>query len=118
MKRLTGRNAYGKALSNEEKDILIEKLCEYEDLEEEGKLLKFPCHIGDTIYGIFKPTRIVPLTIYDITVNRFGVEMSAKIEEELNYSIIHLTTDNTGIEWYKTKEEAEKSIKKAISDIK
>ena len=30
----------------------IEKLAEYEDLEEQGKLLKLPCAVGDTVYAI------------------------------------------------------------------
>ena len=29
-----------------------EKLAEYEDLEEQGKLLKLPCAVGDTVYAI------------------------------------------------------------------
>ncbi len=28
----------------------MEKLAEYEDLEEQGKLLKLPCAVGDTVY--------------------------------------------------------------------
>lgn len=28
----------------------LEKLAEYEDLEEQGKLLKLPCAVGDTVY--------------------------------------------------------------------
>lgn len=28
----------------------FEKLAEYEDLEEQGKLLKLPCAVGDTVY--------------------------------------------------------------------
>ena len=30
--------------------IAIDKLAEYEDLEEQGKLLKLPCAVGDTVY--------------------------------------------------------------------
>lgn len=30
----------------------IRKLAEYEDLEEQGKLLKLPCAVGDTVYCI------------------------------------------------------------------
>lgn len=29
---------------------VLEKLAEYEDLEEQGKLLKQPCALGDTVY--------------------------------------------------------------------
>ncbi len=28
----------------------VDKLTEYEDLEEQGKLLKLPCAVGDTVY--------------------------------------------------------------------
>ena len=31
----------------------FDKLAEYEDLEEQGLLLKLPCRIGDTVYDIF-----------------------------------------------------------------
>lgn len=34
------------------KNLLIEKLGEYEDLEEQGRLLKLPCKVGDTIYAV------------------------------------------------------------------
>lgn len=30
--------------------IILEKLAEYEDLEEQGRLVKLPCKIGDTVY--------------------------------------------------------------------
>ena len=34
------------------KEELVEKLAEYEDLEEQGKLLKLPCAVRDRIYRI------------------------------------------------------------------
>lgn len=40
----------------EEIDAVYRKLKEYEDLEEQGRLIKFPCKVGDTVwdndYGI------------------------------------------------------------------
>ena len=30
--------------------LAIQKLAEYEDLEEQGLLLKLPCKVGDTVY--------------------------------------------------------------------
>lgn len=30
----------------------VEKLAEYEDLEEQGKLLRLPCAVGDTVYSV------------------------------------------------------------------
>lgn len=31
------------------KNLLIEKLGKYEDLEEQGRLIKLPCKVGDTV---------------------------------------------------------------------
>lgn len=36
----------------EEIDAVYRKLKEYEDLEEQGKLVKLPCKVGDTVYVI------------------------------------------------------------------
>ena len=36
-------------------DDVIDKLAEYEDLEEQGRLIKLPCHIGDSIYSVISP---------------------------------------------------------------
>lgn len=73
------------------------------------KIKKMP-NLEDTVYGIFRQ-KIIPLTITGITFNEFGITLSAKNEEELGYSTINLLADNTGTEWYKTRKEAEKSIK-------
>lgn len=36
----------------EEYMAIVKRLAEYEDLEEQGKLLKLPCAVGDTVYQI------------------------------------------------------------------
>ena len=41
-----GENSY------DYKNLLIERLGKYEDLEEQGRLLKLPCKVGDTVYYI------------------------------------------------------------------
>ncbi len=78
------------------------------------KIKKMP-NLGDTVYGIFRQTKIIPLTITGITFNEFGITLSAKNEEEFGYSTINLLADNTGTEWYKTYEEAEKSVKEILA---
>lgn len=63
MERLTKKFTDGGAYSEEVEDLTLEsvksptfvgkaidKLAEYEDLEEQGLLKKFPCKIGDTVY--------------------------------------------------------------------
>lgn len=32
-------------------EAIVKKLAEYEDLEEQGLLLKLPCKVGDTVYN-------------------------------------------------------------------
>ena len=70
MKRLTERDEYGNAgiigvdSMKLEYDVIsdvydkltdaMEKLAEYEDLEEQGKLLKLPAAIGSEIFFVFK----------------------------------------------------------------
>ena len=35
-------------------DKVCDKLGEYEDLEEQGLLLRLPCNVGDTVYCIYE----------------------------------------------------------------
>ena len=54
MERLTYRTAKGEAIGNSSvADIgdILEKLAEYEDLEEQGLLLRLPCKVGTTVYN-------------------------------------------------------------------
>lgn len=128
MERLTGRDADGGIVANEEMQIiasrgttnddlhniinhLAEKLCEYEDLEESGNLLRSPCRLGDTVY-ILNQKRIIPLKICEIYFDSHGIEMVAKNREELGYRTINLTEDGIGVEWYKTEEEAKAAMNK------
>lgn len=41
-----------KASARTERKV-FEKLAEYEDLEEQGLLIKLPCKVGDTVYKIY-----------------------------------------------------------------
>lgn len=47
MDRLTNCDMY---FDDTDKRLFYNKLKEYEDLEEQGFLLKFPCKVGDTVY--------------------------------------------------------------------
>lgn len=72
MERLTKKDEYGNAdiLGVDSGDLqlnldfesfnkvtnALNKLAEYEDLEEQGMLLRLPCKVGDTVFPIFKYT--------------------------------------------------------------
>ena len=74
MERLTEKDAYwfgeefwtsAKEPDDEEIDNVYMKLKEYEDLEEQGLLLKLQCKVGDEVYRINKAARnpIIPLVV-------------------------------------------------------
>jgi hypothetical protein len=82
MERLTGRDAYGDIVANEEMKIiasrgttyddlhniinhLAEKLCEYEDLEEQGRLTKLPCKVGDIVWYADNEIKIESIKIQE-----------------------------------------------------
>jgi hypothetical protein len=82
MERLTGRDAYGDIVANEEMQIiasrgttyddlhniinhLAEKLCEYEDLEEQGRLTKLPCKVGDIVWYADNEIKIESIKIQE-----------------------------------------------------
>lgn len=52
MERLTSKYGKGHKAEMANKSKIIEKLGEYEDLEEQGLLLRLPCKIYDRIYRI------------------------------------------------------------------
>lgn len=48
----------------------LNKLAKYEDLEEQRKLLKLPCTVGDTVYRINKGAKepIIPMKVCEVGV--------------------------------------------------
>ena len=53
--RLTERDSYGDVYVKQHDYVTAsEKLCEYEDAEEQGLLLRLPCNVGDTVYCIYE----------------------------------------------------------------
>ena len=99
------------------------ELKKYEDLEEQGKLLKLlklPCAVGDTVYRVHKGTKLSPDRTYECRVvgvkqeyNTFSVKLYTNINEE-TYSIwIDDWFDRCqiGYEFFLTREEAEAALK-------
>lgn len=53
MQRLTERDSYGDVYVKQHDYVTAaDKLAEYEDLEEQGLLLRLPCKVGDTAWNI------------------------------------------------------------------
>lgn len=89
---------------------MADKLAEYEDLEENGLLLKLPCKAGDTVY-IVSRQEVIPLKINGIYVNENSIAMYGVNEQHYGYGKVTLYSNKTPIEWFTTKEEAEDFLK-------
>lgn len=99
---------------------LVSQLKEYKNLEEQNRLIKLPCAVGDTVYRVHKGTKLSPDRTYECRVvgvkqeyNTFSVKLYANINEE-TYSIwIDDWFDRCqiGYEFFLTREEAEAALK-------
>ena len=49
----------------EEIDAVYRKLKDYEDLEEQGRLIKLPCKVGDTVWVVTSPFNVFDDIEYD-----------------------------------------------------
>lgn len=108
-----GENSY------DYKNLLIERLGKYENLEEQGRLIKLPCKVGDTVwqimvvgvqgknikYGIFKA--IVTKISVDYQMNFL---LSTITEDEKRYRN-EVTSTAIGDTMFFTKSEAETKLK-------
>ncbi len=86
---------------------LAEKLAEYENLEEQGKLLKLPCTVGDKIYTVYsdkKGSFTEELEVLEISTHRVWTDSS------------YFDYDDFGKTVFFTREEAETALKELVSD--
>lgn len=99
---------------------IMDRLAEYEDLEEQGKLLKLPCAVGDTVWN----NDFEGLYGYEVTGFSFGSLYDDDLEEEkiLDKIIVHYTNSSGSITGsfveseigkavFFTEEEAEAALK-------
>ena len=98
---------------------LAEKLAEYEDLEERGKLLKLPVAVGDTVYVIPSKTNYKLNIIngysennrvYEQIVNRIEISGNGYLLITCDgmASVIDVFYKNT---WFLSRESAEAALK-------
>lgn len=61
------------------KNLLIERLGKYEDLEEQGRLLKLPCKVGDTVYVDNTILPIEDMECYEDIDNKIPLYFPARV---------------------------------------
>ena len=105
-------------------DTASERLCEYEDLEEQGRLVKLPCKVGDDIYAI--PSEV------NYRLNKsFGAKglnaICRQVVDHIEFnSYGYLVSTNEGMTvhrqeafgetWFLTRNEAEQRLKEMNTD--
>jgi hypothetical protein len=96
---------------------IITKLADYEDLEEQGLLVKLPCKVGDTLYKIrykYSSKSIVELKVIEITISR--VDNVDVIQIVCNDTLFpqnsHYTLEEIGKYVFLTREDAEQALVK------
>lgn len=121
MERLTKRDIKGRVVP---KDSFgwraMEKLAEYEDAEEEGRLVVLPCGIGDILY-ITEP-RFYNYVMHDGIQKgvckgyemhaRYGWIVKVELEEGEPHSLYFYNFSKFGKTVFLTREEAEAALEK------
>lgn len=106
-----------------------DKLAEYEDLEEQGKLLKLPCAVGDTVYCIYsRHTKCSPHDEeFEESICRgCESECNSKMEYYINkqrafsldWIIAQMVNNHFGKLVFLTREDAETTLKRISQLIK
>lgn len=91
----------------------LDKLAMYEDLEEQDRLLKLPCRLGDTVYCIENKE------IYTCTVGKISISKNNGVWVEINFPkempdivAIEYNLDDIGKTVFLAKSEAEAAMDK------
>lgn len=127
MERLTNTGTNGKIwiTDNDEtrkigqKEAAYKKLKAYEDSEEQGRLIKPPCKIGDELYypdsyyGVVVPVRLNELIIRFIGINTYSYQYNCCSFDECGdvYEEYEFDNNDFGKTVFLTKAEAEKKLK-------
>lgn len=104
--------------------MILEKLAEYEDLEEQGRLLKLPCKIGDDVYFVpskvnyklnilnkhSENNKVYHQKVEDFVLTRHGWYLEC--DQDVKYGTGYILTDVSFCKtWFLTKPEAEAKLK-------
>ena len=91
------------------------KLCDYEDLEEQGLLVRLPCKVGNTAFRINKGAKnpIIELTVTQIDITRRSYNLEV-IDRDCGELMCF--KNDIGKNVFLTREEAEKKLEEIQND--
>ena len=93
---------------------MVNRLAKFEDLEEQGLLVRLPCKVGDTVYRVNAGAKqpIIPMTVSEIHFlcykNERAVRFDAIGKKDMGESCYRL--EDIGRIVFLTREEAEKKL--------
>jgi hypothetical protein len=95
---------------------VFKKLADYEDLEEQGLLVRLPCKVGDTVYV---PTRnfVSELRITMVSVNMHEAYFSWMLNSGIYPNLDGFSKSKLGKSVFLTREEAEKKLDEMKNEI-
>lgn len=108
-------------MTNDDIRAVLKKLADYEDLEEQGLLVRLPCKVGDTAYRVNAGAKqpIIPMTVSEIHFlcykNERAVRFDAIGKEDMGESCYRL--EDIGRIVFLTREEAEKKLEELKNEI-
>lgn len=100
---------------DEENFKVAEKLATYEDLEEQGLLVRLPCKVGDIIFRINRGSKrpIIELTVTQINITRKSYNLDVI---DGDYGELMCFKNDIGKTIFLTREEAEKKLEEIQND--
>lgn len=90
--------------------LALDKLAEYENLEEQGRLVKLPCKVGDIVYGI-SMGKIITLTVNEISIFYLKGEKIINVKCQNNDEFRNYVEREFGKTVFLTKSEVEEKLK-------
>ncbi len=88
----------------------IKQLKEYQQLEKQGRLIKLPCKVGDTVYGL-SMGKIISLTVNEISIFCMKGEKIINTKCQNNDEFRNYVEREFGKTVFLTKSEAEAKLK-------
>lgn len=109
-------NSYHEGYGRIQVGCAVEKLAEYEDLEEQNRLLKLPCAVGDTVYtnhsmqGWHLRAKNRPYEAKVVFIGVNGVNNFINVDLK-NDHMLQFSFSDFGKTVFLTREEAESALK-------
>lgn len=92
------------------KGLLLEALGKYEDLEEQGRLLRLPCKVEDTVYKITR-NFISEYKIISETIYPYSIQFNWQCTKGIYGNLVGFADREIGETVFLTREEAEAKLK-------